>query len=221
MRHAPAVALLLASCAVVAPPGSGARGERPVLGPLEAALLYHQRTATRAPDALVSWYGEVCGELDPAARRDAAERARVSLSQAGATAADTARWRVPIRQSLGGYDLRQGGFTTSLREGAVVRFERGEYCNEDLRYLLVFRNGGAFAQLDVPRERALELVRSNPTRTVIHELEVEVVGAQRVPAPALILNIVALRTRDAASGTLLAESRGGRRRAADERAPAP
>ena len=204
-------AALLASCAGARPPpGSGdGRRERPVLGPLQAALLYHQRSLTAPPDdQLVRWFGEVCGELDPAARLAAADRARASLAEVSASAASTARWIVPVRQTLGGYDLRAGSFPTSLRKGAVVRFGRTQYCDEDLKYLVVFKNGGAFSALDVPRERALEFVRGNPGRQVVHELEVEVVGAQRSPAPTLVVDIVRLRTRDAVSGAVLSESRG-------------
>ncbi|BDG05448.1 hypothetical protein [Anaeromyxobacter oryzae] len=228
MRLAVLAAVLLASCAAVpAPrptPPSVPMSDRPILGPLQTALLYHQQTATPAPDdRLVSWYGEVCGELDPAARRAAAERARASLSQASAEAAATARWLVPVSQALGGYDLAVGGFPTSLHEGAVVRFGTGDYCNEELGYLVVFKNGGAFSSVAVPREQALEFVRTNPARRVVHELEVEVVGAQAAPAPALVVNIVALRTRDAVTGSVLAESRGVRRRvaAAAAHSPAP
>jgi hypothetical protein len=149
---------LLASCAGSRPPpgsGDGSR-ERPVLGPLQTALLYHQRSLTSAPDdRLVQWFGEVCGELDPVARRAAADRARASLADASASAASTARWTVPVRQTLGGYDLRAGSFPTTLRKGAVVRVGRTAYCDGDLEYLVAFENGGAFSALDVPRERAL------------------------------------------------------------------
>lgn len=217
-------AVLLASCASLAPRPRGSALDRPVLGPLQTALLYHQRTGTLAPDdRLVHWFGEVCGELDAVARRDAIARSRASLAEVRADAAATARWVVPIRQTLGGYELADGGFPTSLRRGAVIRFDRGDYCDEDLRYLLVFENGGAFARIDVPRERALEFVRSNPARRVVHEVEVEVVGAQAdAVAPALVVEIIALRTRDAVSGAVLAESRGGARDTALRAAlPAP
>ncbi|WP_242393196.1 hypothetical protein [Anaeromyxobacter oryzisoli] len=215
-------ASLLASCAAVAPRPPRAAFEGPVLGPLQTALLYHQRTGTRSPDdRLVHWFGEVCGELDPAARRAAIARSRSSLDEASEAAAATARWVVPVEQTLGGYDLAAGGFATSLRAGAVIRFDRGDYCDEDLRYLLVFKNGDHFASVNVPRERALAFVRGNPARRVVHDLEVEVVGAQAgATAPALVVDILAVRTRDAATGAVLAESRGvGRRGAAVHAAP--
>jgi hypothetical protein len=218
-----AVTVLLASCAGWAPRPPASAFDRPVLGPLQTALLYHQRSGTVAPDArLVHWFGEVCGELDDAARRDAIARSRASLAEVRSDAAATTRWVVPIRQTLGGYDLAGRGFPTSLRRGAVIRFDRGDYCDEDLRYLLVFENGGTFASIEVPRERALEFVRSNPARRVVHEVEVEVVGAQAdALAPALVVEIIALRTRDAVSGAVLAESRGSRKLAVGAAARAP
>jgi hypothetical protein len=204
-------ALLLGACA------TGGRGPRvdvdvPVLGPLQAALLYHDRSHTPLPaDQLVQWYGEVCGEKDPEARRAAAATARPELELAGHDAARADRWRIPLRQDLGGYDLVESAFPTTLRAGAAVTFDRSQYCGEPLTYRVVFRNGADYALVRIPHDEAVAFVRNNPARSVVHDLVVEVVGAQDGPGgPALVVDILGIRTRDAASGTTLAETVAGR-----------
>ncbi len=204
-------ALLLASCAHagrgVAPPWPAL----PALGPLQAALLYHQQAGVPAPDdKLVQWFGEVCGEADEAARAQAAAAARPRLAEAAREAAGTSRWVVPVAQTLGGYDLVQGGFPTNLRDGTVVRFGPSDYCRQELAYLLVLRTGGDFGIVRVSQEDATAWVRQNRERTVIHDVEVEVDGAQpAAPAPAVFLRVLRVRTRDAVKGTVIGDSGAG------------
>lgn len=209
-RLAAALAVAAHVAALVAAPAARAAGgaETPTLGPLEVALLYHQRSRSVAPeDKLVSWFGEVCGEKEPAARAEAKKLALAPLRTAAHEASFTTRWRVPVRQTLGGYDVTRGGFPTSFRAGSVVRFGPNAYCHEDLSYLLVFENGDEHGVVALAKDRALDFVRTNPSREVVHELEVEVVSAQREPAPALVVRIVRMKTVDARRQTLVADSR--------------
>jgi hypothetical protein len=191
-------------------PAVAARAEEPapVLGPLEAALLFHDQAHTSAPeDRLVSWYGEVCGEQDRDARAAAARAAREPLRRLAHQAAFTERWRIPLRQTLGGYDLTREGFPTTLHTGAVIRFGAASYCGEPLTYLVAFENGDEHAMVHVPKARALDFVRQSPGREVVHELEVEVVRARPGPEPVLVVRIVRMRTLDARRQTLVADSR--------------
>lgn len=205
MTTLPRAALALVALLVAAP--APARDEAPLLGPLEAALLFHQHAKTVAPeDRLVSWYGEVCGERDRDARAAAAKVAREPLGRAARTAAFTSRWRVPLRQTFGGYDLAKEGFSTPLKDGAVIRFGASSYCGEPLTYLVAFENGGEHALVRVPKERALDFVRASPGREVVHDLEVEVVRALPGPEPVLVVKIVRMRTVDAKRRTLVADS---------------
>ena len=65
---------------------------------------------------------------------------------------------------------------------------------------MAFRNGDAYAVLKLSEDRARQLVRGNPARTVVHDLEVEVVGWQPgPPGPTLLVDIVRFHTRDAVS----------------------
>jgi hypothetical protein len=184
----------------------------PTLGPLEAALLYHRESGTVPPEErLIHWYGEVCGELDVSAREAAKPEARAALARAAAAAARRDRWMVPLRQTLGAYDLRRGGFPASLRKGAVVAFDRSDYCGQDLSYLVLFRNGARHDFLAVEEARARRFVRENPLRTVVLQLEVEVGGAQPgPPSPTLLVRIVRWRALDAVNGTVVAEGADGR-----------
>lgn len=188
----------------------------PIMGPLEAGLLFHQRSDTPPDRRLVFAWGDVCGERDEVARAQAVTAARPRLDEAARTAWERDTWVVPLRQTMGAYDLQKGGFPTGVRTGSVIRFDRSDYCRQDLSYLVAFRNGDAYSMLRLSEDGARHLVRSNPGRTVVHDLEVEVVGWQPgPPGPTLLVNIVRMRTRDALServvfDTALPEPRGGR-----------
>lgn len=178
-----------------------------VLGPLEAGLLFHQRSGTAAEPGLAYVWGDVCGEPDPRARAQAVRDAQPRLEQASRAAAARGAWVLPLRQTMGAYDLAKGGFTTGLRKGSVVRFDRSDFCRQDLSYLVAFRNGDDWSVLRLPEDAAVKFVRSNPARTVVHELEVEVVGWQPgPPGPTLLVDVVRLRTRDALSERVIFDS---------------
>jgi hypothetical protein len=207
----------LAILALAAACGGGSRpmpeshwAALPVLGALDVALLYHARSGTAPPSArLAHWYGEVCAAPDAAAREQAALAAGPMLDEAARRAAGTRRWVVPVNQTLAGYDLGRGGFATNLRRGTVVPFDRFAYCRQDLAYLVLFENGQDFALLPVAEDRARAFVRSSASRKVVHDLEVEVTGAQPgPPSPTLVVRIVRIRTRDAVTGRILAEHAG-------------
>jgi hypothetical protein len=206
------------SCAVLLLGGCATTGARepapahwaalPVLGALQVPILYHQAAGTPLPEEqLLSWYGDVCGERDAAARTAARATARASLARAVAEAGRAGRWLVPLRQTLGPYDAQRGGFATSLRTGGVIRFDPSDYCKEPLTYLLAFANGSDYALLRLSEDRARQFVRANLTRAVIHELEVEVLRVQAgPPAPTVLVRIVRLRAKDALSGAVLADT---------------
>lgn len=169
-----------------------------VMGPQEAGLLYHERAGTPPDPRLAFAWGDVCGERDEAERAVALAAAQPRLEQAARAAWQRDSWVVPVRQTLGAYDLQKGGFTIGLRAGSVVRFDRSDFCRQDLAFLVAFRNGDAYEVLRIPEDVARQFVRANPARTVVHDLEVEVVGWQPgPPGPTLLVDIVRLRTRDA------------------------
>jgi len=180
----------------------------PVLGALQVPILYHQAAGTPLPaDQLTSWYGDVCGEHDAAARPAAEAAARASLARAVGEAGRSERWLVPLRQTLGSWDAQRGGFATSLRTGGVVKFDPSDYCKQPLTYLLAFENGSDFSLLRLSEERSKQFIRANLTRTVVHELEVEVRRVQAgPPAPTVLVRILRLRSKDAVSGAVLADT---------------
>jgi len=178
-----------------------------ILGPLEAGLLFHQRAGT-APDPRLAYaWGDVCGEPDRAAREEAVAAAGPRLEQAADDVEGKDAWRLPLRQTLGAYDLQKGGFATTLRTGAVIRFDRNDFCRQELLYLVAFRNGDDHAVLKLPEEAAKQFVRTNPVRSVVHDLEIEPVGWQPgPPGPTLLVQIVRVRTRDALSDQVIFDS---------------
>jgi len=189
------------------PPSSG-WGGLPVLGALQVPILYHQEAGTPLPaEQLVAWYGDVCGERDEAARAAAVASARAALDRSVAETARTGHWLVPLRQALGPYDAARGGFATSLRTGGVIRFDPSDYCGQPLTYLLAFENGSDFSLVHLAEDRARQFVRANTSRSVVHELEVELSRVQPgPPAPTVLVRVVRLRTKDALSGAVLADT---------------
>lgn len=178
-----------------------------VMGPLEAGLLYHQRSDAPFDPRLAFAWGDVCGEKDEAARAQALAAAQPRLRAAATEAAEKASWALPLRQALGAYDQRRGGFPTVIHKGSVIRFDGSDYCREGLSFLVAFRNGDRFALLPLADDGARQLVRANPARTVVHDLEVEVVGWQPgPPGPTLLVDILRFRTRDAQSDRVLYDS---------------
>lgn len=178
-----------------------------VMGPLEAGLLYHLRSDTPPDPRLAFAWGDVCGEHDPAARSQALAAAQPRLAQAADAAGDKGAWVLPLRQTMGAYDLKKGGFGTGVQTGSVIRFDRSDFCREDLSFLVAFRNGNAYSVLHLSEDGARRFVRSNPARTVVHDLEVEVVGWQPgPPGPTLLVDIVRMRTRDTLTDRLLLDT---------------
>lgn len=178
-----------------------------VIGPVEAGLLYHQRAGT-APDPRLAYaFGDVCGEPDRVARDEAVAAAWPRLEGAAREARGREAWRLPLRQALGAYDLQRGGFVTTLRTGAVIRFDRNDFCHQDLLYLVALRNGDEHAVITLSEEAAKQFVRANPGRSVVHDLEVEPVGWQPgPPGPTLLVDVVRLRTRDALTDRVIFDS---------------
>jgi hypothetical protein len=198
-------ALLLAACATTS--GAGAReawDTTPILGPLQAALLYHAESATPPPPALALAWPELCQE------RGAEKQAAAVRAAAGRLAEEAARvkraplWRVQIRETLGPYDRTAGGFRTSLKPGSVIRFDSFNYCFKELRYLVVFRNGDEHGLVRLDEEAARAMLRRDPDREVRLDLLVEPVGSQLDHgAGAVVLDILRLRAVDATSTVLL------------------
>jgi hypothetical protein len=203
-------ALLLGACATTPTRESSPAhwAALPVLGALQVPILYHQAAGTPLPaDQLISWYGDVCGERDAASRPAAEATARASLARAVEEAGRSGRWLVPLRETLGAWDAQQGGFPTSLRTGGVVKFDPSDYCKQPLTYLLAFQNGDDHALLRLSEERAKQFIRANLTRTVVQELEVEVLRVQAgPPAPTVLVRILRVRAKDALSGAVLADT---------------
>jgi len=113
---------------------------------------------------------------------------------------------VPLRQALGPWNPARGSFSTGLRNGATVRFDRSDYCRQDLGFLLAFTNGDEFSALRLSEAEARGLIRANAGRLVRHDLEVEVVGARPgPPAPAVLVRILRRRTLDGLSERVLAD----------------
>jgi hypothetical protein len=178
-----------------------------VMGPLEAGLLYHQRSGLPLDPHLALTFGDVCGEQDHAAREEAVTAAFPRVEKAAREAWERDSWVLPLRQTLGNYDLQKGGFASGVRTGAVVRFDRADFCRQELSFLVAFRNGDAFSVLRLSEESAKRFVRANPGRTVVHDLEVEVVGWQPgPPGPTLLVDIVRVRTRDALDERVILDS---------------
>ena len=202
--------LSLGACATVRtdPAASAAHWQAlTILGPIEAGLVYHQRSGTPADLRLAYAWGDVCGEPDREARDGIVAASGPRLKEAGDVAAGKAAWRLPLRQALGNYDLQKGGFATPLRTGAVIRFDRNDFCRQEVLYLVAFRNGDEHAVLRLSEEAAKQFIRANPARSVVHDLEVEPVGWQPgPPGPTLLVDIVRLRTRDALSERVIFDS---------------
>lgn len=200
-------ALLLAACATT----SGGRGADPwtttaSLGPLQVALLYHQRSATPAPPALALAWRDLCQVGGAEAQAQAVKGAAARLGAEGERVAATSLWQVQVRQQLGPYDLRSGGFQTVLKAGAVIRFDPFNFCFRELRYLLAFRNGGAHAILRLDEAAAKGLLRRDPSRAVTIDLMVEPVATQVDGGePTLVVDITRLRATDG-TGTVLLDS---------------
>jgi hypothetical protein len=203
--------LSLGACASVRPGDPGVATAHwkglTILGPLEAGLLYHERAGTDPDLRLAYAWGDVCGEPDRVARDAAVAAAGPRLKEAAGEVGEAAAWRLPLRQTLGNYDLQRGGFATPLRTGAVIRFDRNDFCRQEVLYLVAFRNGDAHALLRLSEEAAKQFIRTNPARSVVHDLEVVPVGWQPgPPGPTLLVDIVRLRTRDALSDRVLFDS---------------
>ncbi|MBK9517788.1 MAG: DUF4852 domain-containing protein [Anaeromyxobacter sp.] len=171
-----------------------------ILGPLEAGLLYGLRTSADPDPRLALAWGDVCGERDEAARQAAMAASRPRLEAATRQAWKHETWTMPVRQQLGAYDLQRRGFPTGVRNGSVIRFEGADFCRQGLAFLVAFRNGDKFSTLKVSEDGARQFVRGNSLRTVVHDLEVVVVGTQPgPPGPTLLVDVVRMRTRDALS----------------------
>jgi len=191
--------LSLGACATARSGSAGAShwSALTVMGPLEAGLLYYQRAGIPPDPRLAFAWGDVCGEQDPAARSQALTAAQARLQQAALATADRDAWVLPLRQTMGAYDLKRGGFATGVQTGSVIRFDRSDFCRQDLSFLVAFRNGNAYSLLRLSEEGARHFIRTNTVRTVVHDLEVEVVGWQPgPPGPTLLVDIVRMRTRD-------------------------
>jgi hypothetical protein len=204
-RTSLAAALLLAACATT-PAGKASEpwtAAEP-LGPLQVALLYHQRSATPAPPALSLAWRELCQVGGVEAQADAVTGAAARLAKESERVAATPRWQVQVRQQLGGYDLQRGGFHSVLKAGAVIRFDPFNFCFRELRYLLAFRNGGAHAILPLDQGAAKGMLRRDPSRAVIIDLMVEPVATQvENEEPTLVVDIRRLRVTDATGAVLL------------------
>jgi hypothetical protein len=202
-----AAALLLAACATT-PTGQATDPWTTTapLGPLQVALLYHQRSATPAPAALSLAWRELCQAGDAEAQAEAVKGAAARLEAESERVAALDRWQVQVRQQLGPYDLRSGGFHSVLKAGAVIRFDPFNYCFRELHYLLAFRNGGAHAILPVDQMAAKGLLRRDPSRAVTIDLLVEPVATQADHGePTLMVDITRLRVTDG-TGTVLLDT---------------
>ena len=182
-----------------------------VMGAAQVALLYHQASSTRAdPGVVVYAFPDVCAAPTDAQRADRATAERWRVGQAEQEIRRTRSWLIPLRQELGSYDVQHHGFPTSLRTGGVLRFDSFQFCRKSEGYLVAFKNGDDWSFLPLPQVRATKFVSLNQTRTVIHNLEVEVVGFRSEgPVPVLLVNVLRARTRDALRGTVLADSTDG------------
>jgi hypothetical protein len=200
-----AAALLLAACATT----SNGKAYDPwaataQLGPLQVALLYHQRTATTPPPALSLAWRELCQVGGAEAQTEAVKRASSRLAVEADRVAAEPRWQVQVRQPLGPYDLQSGGFHSVLKAGSVIRFDPFNYCFRELRYLLAFRNGGSHAILPLEEAAAKALLRRDPTRAVTIDLMVEPVATQvEHGEPILVVDITRLRVTDGTNTVLL------------------
>jgi hypothetical protein len=198
-------ALLLQACATTS--GAGAReawNTTPILGPLQAALLYHREAATPPPPGLALAWPELCQERGAERQAAAVRGAAGRLADEAARVARTPLWRLQIRETLGPYDPIAGGFRTSLRPGSVIRFDAFNYCFKELRYLVVFRNGDAHGLLRLDEEAARALLRRDADREVTLDLLVEPVGSQLDHrAGAVVLDIIRVRAIDATNAVLL------------------
>ena len=214
MRIAAATLATLVLAAGCASLRGGAKGDPAahwaglgVLGPLEAGLLYHLDASADPDPRLALAWGDVCGERGEAERQAAVQAAGPRLAAASKAAWGRATWTMPVRQQLGSYDLQRRGFPTGIRTGSVIRFDRDDYCREDLTFLVAFRNGDDFSTLKVSEDGARRFVRGNTLRTVVHDLEVEVVRTQPgPPGPTLLVDIVRMRTRDALSDRVILDT---------------
>jgi len=197
-------ALLLFACATTS--GAGARAAwntTPILGPLQAALLYHGESATPPPPELALAWPELCDDRGAEKQAAAVRGAAGRLAEEAAKVQRTPLWRVQIREALGPYDRTAGGFRTSLKPGSVIRFDSFNYCFKELRYLVVFRNGDAHGLVRLEEEAARAMLRRDPDREVTLDLLVEPVGSQLDHgAGAVVLDILRLRVVDAASSGL-------------------
>jgi len=198
-------AVLLSACATTSAAGAReAWNTTPILGPLQAALLYHGESATPPPPALALAWPELCQERGAERQAAAIRGASVRLAGEAARVERTPLWRLQIREALGPYDRTAGGFRTSLKPGSVIRFDSFNYCFKELRYLVVFRNGDAHGLLRLDEEAARALLRRDPDREVTLDLLVEPVGSQLDHgAGAVVLDILRLRAVDATSTVLL------------------
>jgi hypothetical protein len=207
-----AVALGLAACAGL--PGSrGGRGGGDAvdpwavaspLGALQVALLHHQLAGTPAPAELALAWPDLCEVRGVEARAEAVHGAAARLAVEAERVAAAPGWQVQVRQPLGPWDPKGGGFRTVLKAGAVIRFDAFNYCFLERRYLLVFRDGDAQALLPVDEAAARALLRRDPSRTLALDLEVEPVAAQLVDGvPALVVDIRRLRATDGSGAVVL------------------
>ncbi len=216
MKHlAASAALLLAGCAAgtwsSSPDAEARRWDGlPRLGPIQVALLYHRVSGIPAPaSALARAEPLGCAPRDDRDRTAPGSGAAGQLRADEAAVAGTRRWLLPLRRTLGAYDMVLGGFPTGLRDGAVVAFAGPDYCGEPLDYRVALTNGGAFGLLPIDAGAAVRLIRDSPSREVEQDLEVEVTGAQPVGGrPVLLARIRRLRSRDAATGAILSSTEG-------------
>ena len=199
-----AAAVLLSGCATPGPaPVGAAGGPPPVLHALEAGLLWHSLARAPVPPGLAGAFGEVCGEVGEAARQEAIEGAAEKLAQARRDVEATPRWIIPLRQTLGGYDLKRGGFEVNLRTGGVVRFDKFDFCQQPLAFLVAFGNGDEYQFIPVADEVARAFVRADRDRAVELAVVVEPQHAQEGAPPVLVVRIVGVTLKAAPGGTVL------------------
>jgi hypothetical protein len=213
-----AAVVLLAGCAsveggsgVATPAAAGRAGhwaDLEPLTPIPTALLFHRNSEVPFPEVeLASALPGVCRVEQPEARKEALDAAWDRLRQIDRQTAARRSWLVAVPRSLGGYDLRRGAFPTGLGRDSGPSFGRQLYCGQaGMGYAVALVNWKAFEFVAVGEARAREFVRANMQRDVTLELEVEVAGAEPGATQTLLLRILRLRVRDAATGGDLAEA---------------
>jgi hypothetical protein len=178
------------------------------LAPITAALLFHRNSDVPFPEVeLASTLPGVCRVTEADARKEALDGAWDRLREIDQQAAARRSWLLSLPQALGGYDLRRGGFPTGLARDSGPVYDRRHYCSQPgMGYTVALVNWKDYALVALPEERAREFVRGNGQREVNLDLEVQVAGAEAGATQTLLLKIVRVRIRDAATGGELADT---------------